>query len=95
MARAYSLDLRERVVSAVAGGLCCRSGGQDVHGQLRQCCDVVAAPARRRQPCGAADGRPQAFTARRGRADWVLARIGAKPDLTLHESAQGVWPGAA
>ena len=30
MARAYSLDLRERVVAAVAAGQSCRASGGDV-----------------------------------------------------------------
>jgi hypothetical protein len=36
-------------------------GGQDVCGQRRQRCEVVAAPARARQSGGAEDGRPQAL----------------------------------
>ena len=61
MARAYSLDLRERVVAAVRGGSVLPFGGQDVHGQRRQRCEVVAAAARRRQPSRVKNGRPQAL----------------------------------
>ena len=82
MARAYSLDLRERVVAAVGDGSVLPFGGQDVHGQRRQRCEVVAAPARRRQSGGAEDGRSQALPcgAREGLGS---SRIAEKPDLTL------------
>jgi hypothetical protein len=43
------------------GGSVLPFGGQDVHGQRRQRCEVVAAPPRRRQSGGAEDGRPQAL----------------------------------
>src|SRR5215475_2825091 len=36
-------------------------GGQDVHGERRQRCEVVATPARPRQSGGAEDGRSQAL----------------------------------
>src|ERR1700733_14013476 len=39
------------------GGAVLPFGGQDVHGQRRQRCEVVAAPARRRQSGRAEDGR--------------------------------------
>ena len=61
MARAYSLDLRERVVAAVASGEFLPLSSQDVYGQRRQCCEVVAAPARHRQPSGAENGWAQAL----------------------------------
>ena len=61
MARAYSLDLRERVVAAVAAGQSCRLVAKTFMGQRRQRCEVVAAPARRRQSGGAENGRPQAL----------------------------------
>ena len=41
MARAYSLDLRERVVAAVAAGESCRTGC-DLQGQCGECGEVVA-----------------------------------------------------
>src|SRR5579863_6369135 len=42
--------------------------GQDIHGQRRQRCEVVAAPPRRRQSGGAENGRLQALlcSARKG-----------------------------
>ena len=57
MARAYSLDLRERVVAAVAAGETLPGGGGDVRGQRRERGEVVAAVPRDRQCGGAADGR--------------------------------------
>jgi hypothetical protein len=57
-------------------------GGQDVHGQRRQRCEVGAAPARRRQSGGAENGRASPYVVAREK-DWLLARIGEKSDLTL------------
>ena len=50
-------------------------GGQDVHGQRRQRCEVVAAPARRRQSGRAEDGRSQALPC------GARARLGSGADL--------------
>jgi hypothetical protein len=80
MARAYSLDLRERVVAAVGGG---SVGGQDVHGQRRQRCEVVAAPpALVRRPSGLAgrqQGRcrtqPHPVLSHKAISDTVLASV--------------------
>ena len=94
MARAYSLDLRERVVAAVDGGPVLPFGGQDVHGQRRQRCEVVAAPARRRQSGGAEDGRPPALPC------GARARLGSGADRReagphAARSCSGSWPTAA
>jgi transposase len=82
MARAYSLDLRERGVAAVASGQSCRSAAKTfmvtvasvAKGSQRQ--RAVGSPAALkmggRRPCLGARER-----------DWVLARIAEKPDLTL------------
>lgn len=82
MARPYSLDLRDRVVSAVADGMSCRAAARRF--------GVSAASAvkwcqRHRRTGSAAAGkmggrRPYALAAER---DWLLARIVEKPDLTL------------
>ena len=81
MARASSLDLRERVVAAAASGQSCPLGGQDVCGRRRQRCEVVAAPARARQSGGA----ERAAT---GPTLWRESAIrfwrgSPRPDLTL------------
>jgi transposase len=55
MARAYSLDLRERVVAAVADGLSCRAVADRF--EVSVVASVVAALAGDRQRGGQADGR--------------------------------------
>jgi transposase len=61
MGRAYSLDLRERVVAAVAAGQSCRSVANTFMVSVASVVEVVAAPPRRWQPGGAEDGRAQAL----------------------------------
>ena len=63
----FFLDLQERVVGAVAAGQTVPVGGQDVHGQRRQRCEVVATTARRWRSGCAGNGRPPAFTLWRAR----------------------------
>ncbi len=82
MARAYSLDLRERVVAAVEAGQSCRSVAKTF---VVSVASVVKWSQRHRQS-GSAAARP--VGGRRGYAvaeerDWLLARIAQKPDLTL------------
>jgi transposase len=48
MARAYSFDLRERVVRAVASGQSCRAVAASFQHQCRERCEVVAAFSRDR-----------------------------------------------
>lgn len=82
MARAYSLDLRERVVAAVLAGASCREAAAifDVGvasvvrwaQRFRATGSPAAAPPGRRQPRSLA-----------GERDWLLARLEAVPDLTL------------
>jgi transposase len=82
MARAYSLDLRERVVAAVDNGRSCRSVA-DVFGLSISC--VVKWSQRFRTTGTAAPGqigghRPVLLADHR---DFILARLAAKPDETL------------
>ena len=83
MARAYSLDLRERVVGLVASGQTCRA--------VAELYDVSVASvvkwSQRARATGSAAAKPMG--GRRpylleGERDWLLARLAAKPDLTLH-----------
>lgn len=82
MARAYSLDLRERVLAAVAAGGSCRnvastfriSVASVVRWSLRLRATGSAAP----KPPGRR--RPRSLLAER---DWLMARLAAVPDLTL------------
>ena len=82
MARAYSLDLRERVVAAVVAGQSCRSVAKTF---MVSVASVVKWSQRHR-----ATGSPAALKmgGRRpyrvaGERDWLLARIAEKPGLTL------------
>lgn len=83
MTRAYSLDLRERVVGMVASGETCRA--------VAELYDVSVASvvkwSQRARATGSAAAKPMG--GRRpylleGERDWLLARLAAKPDLTLH-----------
>ena len=82
MARAYSLDLRERVVGAVESGQSCRAVATTF---MVSVASVVKWSQRYR-----ANGSPAArpVGGRRGYAvaqerEWLLARIAQEPDLTL------------
>jgi transposase len=82
MARAYSLDLRERVVAAVQDGTSCRAVA-DIFAispasvvkwsqRFRSSGSAAAKPMGGKRPFALADER-----------DWLLARVAAKPDITL------------
>jgi transposase len=82
MARAYSLDLRERVVLAVAAGQSCRL----VAGTFKVSVASVVKWSQRHRAMGSpaaqkVGGRRPYVVARE--RDWLLARIAEKPDLTL------------
>lgn len=82
MARAYSLDLRERVVAAVANGAACRAVAETFgvspasvvkwSQRFRASGSPAAKPMGGKRPFALADER-----------DWLLARIAEKPDITL------------
>jgi len=82
MARAYSLDLRERVVAAVAEGESCRT----VAARFKVSVASVVKWSQRFRATGSAAARPvggrrpYVLAAHRG---WLLARLVEKPDLTL------------
>jgi transposase len=82
MARAYSLDLRERVVAAVEAGQSCRAVAKTF---MVSVASVVKWSQRQRTSGSVAAHR---VGGRRGYAvaqerEWLLARIAAEPDLTL------------
>lgn len=102
MGAPYSLDLRERVVAAVVGGMS-RSGAAKLFGvgkatairwmaRVAQTGSPAALPMGGKKPFSLAD-----------EAEWVRARVAEKPDITgrellaeLHErkvdvSYYGVW----
>jgi len=82
MARAYSLDLRERVVAAVEAGQSCRAVAKTFVVSVAS----VVKWSQRYRASGSAAARQ--VGGRRGYAvaqerEWLLARIAEKPDLTL------------
>jgi transposase len=82
MARAYSLDLRERVVAAVVGGQSCRSAARVFGVSVAS----VVKWLQRYRTTGSAAAKPMGGKrpyALEGERNWVLARIGEVPDLTL------------
>jgi transposase len=82
MARAYSLDLRERVVTAVAAGQSCRLVAKTF---MISVASVVKWSQRQRalgSPAARKMGGYRPYLVARER-DWVLSRIAEKPDLTL------------
>src|ERR1043166_466847 len=82
MARAYSLDLRERVVAAVGAGQSCRA----VASTFKVSVASVVKWSQRFRATGRAAAhkvggrRPYALAGERA---WLLARLGEKPDITL------------
>ena len=82
MARAYSLDLRDRVVAAVENGTPCRAVANTFgispasvvkwSQRFRVSGSAAAKPMGGKRPFALADER-----------DWLLGRIAEKPDITL------------
>ena len=82
MARAYSLDLRERVVAAVAAGQSLPGGGGDLRGERCERGEVVAAVPGDGQRGGLQGRRPAALCAgRRARLAAGADRREAGPDV--------------
>ena len=82
MARAYSLDLRERVVEAVLGGLSCEAAAA----RFAVSESSAIKWTRRKRETGSA--APDKMGGKRPRLlqeerEWLLARMAQKPDLTL------------
>src|SRR5689334_2702048 len=83
MARAYSTDLRERVVAAVGEGQPCRQVATVFRVSVAsvvkwsQLARQTGSPTARRQ--GGRPGRSKLD----GERSWLLARLAEKPDLTL------------
>ena len=82
MARPYSLDLRERVVAAVAAGETCRK----VAATFKVSVASVVKWSQRHRATGSAaakrmgGNRPASLAGERA---WLLTRLAAAPDLTL------------
>ena len=86
MAKPYSLDLRERVVAAVAAGRSCRVVAETFGVSVAS---VVKWSQRHRATGSVAPGqmgghKPYRLEAER---NWLLARLASKPDLTVRALA--------
>lgn len=82
MPRAYSLDLRQRVVAAVAAGESCRK----VAGVFKVSVASVVKWSQRFRATGSAAAKRMGGHQRRSlerERDWLLSRLAAVPDLTL------------
>jgi transposase len=89
MARAYSLDLRERVVAAVAAGESCRK----VATVFQESVASVVKWSQRSRATGSAAAHPMGGNrpyALAGQRDWLLSRLADQPDLTLRALATGI-----
>jgi transposase len=83
MARPYSLDLRERVVAAAAAGRSCR----EVAAMFDVAVSSVVKWTGRQRATGSAAAKPMGGKRPlllTGERDWLMARLQAKPDLTLN-----------
>jgi transposase len=98
MSRPYSLDLRKRVVAAVAGGLSRRQAAVRFDVGI----STVIRWTRRARETGSAAARPMGGDRRSllvgAPRVWLLERVAAEPDLTLEElrdelAAQGIAVG--
>jgi transposase len=82
MARAYSLDLRERVVAAVAAGESCRK----VAATFKVSVASVVKWSQRFRATGSPAARPMGGNrpyALAGERDWLLKRLSVQPYVTL------------
>jgi len=82
MARPYSLDLRERVVTAVSAGSSCR----EVAKIFKVSVASVVKWSQRFRASGSAAAKPMGRQQARSLAPqraWLLARLEAAPDVTL------------
>ncbi len=82
MGRPLSRDLRERAVSAVSSGESCRA----VAARFAVSPSSVIRWAARQRETGSVAARPMGGVRRAalaGQRDWLLARVGENPDLTL------------
>ena len=82
MGRPYSLDLRDRVVHAVAAGATCRQAAET----FKVSVSAVVKWSQRYRSTGSAAAKPMGGSRGLSLAaheEWLLARLAAKPDVTL------------
>jgi transposase len=82
MARAYSLDLRERVVAAVAGGKSCGEAAEQFSVSRSS---AIKWTRRKRETGSAAPAKIGGYRPflLADQKDWIAGRIAEKPDLTV------------
>lgn len=86
MVRPFSLDLRERVVAAVAAGQSCRAVGET----FGVCVSSVVKWSQRHRATGSAAAKPiggRRHYALESQRAWLLQRIAESPDITLRALA--------
>src|SRR6202171_5889017 len=86
MRRAYSLDLRERVVAAVGAGLGAGESSRAVAATFKVSVASVVKWSQRFRSTGSAAARPLGGNrpyALAGERDWLLRRLAEQPDVTL------------
>jgi transposase len=86
MARAYSLDLRERVVAAVGSGQSCR----EVAARFGLAVSTVVKWRQRYRATGEMTAKPRGGSQPRalvGVKDWVLGRVAVEPHVTTRALA--------
>ena len=83
MSRAYSLDLRDRVVASVEGGRSCRETARLFEVSVAS----VVKWSQRKRRTGSAAASPMGWRNRplllAGERAWLLERLAVQPDLTL------------
>jgi putative transposase len=84
MGRPYSLDLRERVVAAVHGGISCRDAAAHFAVSHSSAIRWVRRAREEGSPAALPMGGKRPFSLA-AEQDWVLARLTQKPDITLRE----------
>lgn len=102
MGAPYSLDLRERVVAAVASGMSRHAAAKQYRVSLSSAIRWVARATQTGSPAALPMGGKKPFTLA-DEGEWIRARLAEKPDITgrellaeLHErkvdvSYYGVW----
>ena len=83
MAAPYSLDLRKRVVAAVSSGLSRRAAAERFEVSESTAIRWTRRMVETGSPAALAMGGKRPFVLA-AEADWVLARLGEKPDITLN-----------
>lgn len=80
----YSLDLRERVVAAVAGGMSCRAAAEHYQVGISTAIRWMGLVRKNGTPAALAMGGMKPFALAQ-HAELILARVAEKPDITLRE----------